>query len=273
MMEVPVSNYQDFGLGGRDCSLRYEVIKACLPQDRLLAVLDVGSNMGFFSISIARDFHALVYSIEHQRADYRFHIEELNRAGLSNNYVFKSLLDKPAVERMFRGPEVFDATLLLSVVHHFHYPFDEWAEMVGTFVRASALTFLELPSTEDADDVAAMDKFRSWYSRHERPPYEPLVHEMLKVARLEQCTVATIRGSVSNPCSKETRHILVVRNEAVKPSAPRFHCLPLATSPGLFLVHPPHKGRQEMFHDWKAFCRRMQQGVRNRWRRTSGLCL
>lgn len=268
MSRSKVSNYQDFGLGGRDCEVRYQVIKKHLPHDRQLAVLDVGSNMGYFSISIARDFSSLVYSVEHRKEDYFFHIQKLRQAGLGNNYVFRSLLNKRIVAQLFNRSEVFDVTLLLSVAHHFHYPFEEWSEMVGSFVRHSRLTFFELPSLEDEADIAAIDKFRSWYSRFASNPYEPLLQQMLKAARLDQCTVSTIRGALSSECSKNTRHILLVTNEAVSSALPRFHCLSLAVSPGFFLVYPGQKYWEEQLQNVRLWCRAIPLRIRNRLGRT-----
>ena len=257
-----VSNYQNFNGEGRDCERRYEIMKPHIPQDAGIAVLDVGSNMGFFSQKIAEDFKSLVYSFEHRKLDFDFHRKQLLNRGITNNYIFKTMLDKDIMSELHSGDEVFDVTLLLSVVHHFYYPYEIWCKMVGGFVDHSKYTFFELPSLEDEPDIASVDTFWAWYGKYEDNVYEQFLEDMLKTAGLaDHCTVTTLDAGIGEGSSKETRAIVLVENKAIDASRPRYHAIPIAACKGIYMAYPQRKLLREVGKDFMLWAKRQPSRV------------
>lgn len=271
-MSKVLSYYQDFGEGiGRNCDYRYAVIKEHLPNDAPFNVLDVGSNMGYFSIKIATDFDAYVYSLELEPIDYIFHVDELVRRRIFNNYVGQCRLTKEIVYDLFKYGHCFDVVLLLSIVHHFNYDFEDWCKILGQFISHSRLCFFELPSLLDFQGIQSIDKFKSWYQKYDSNHYEEILRDVLQVANISNCAIETLRGSMESEDNKDLRHLIVVRNNDLSIThKTQQNVLTWSRPKGIFMVYPEYKGGQKRVADLKRFISFQNARVHRRLKRILG---
>ncbi len=263
------SYYQNFGDGiGRNCDYRYAIIKEHLPKDLPFSVLDVGSNMGYFSINIAADFNAYVYSLELEPKDFSFHVDELNRRQIYNNYIGQCRITKEIAKDLFKHGYCFDVALFLSIVHHFNYDFDIWCKMLGRFISHTRLCFFELPNLLDFNDIQSIDKFSGWYSKYEDNHYEALLQDVLNAANISNCEIETLRGSMESEDNKDLRHLIVVKNKDLSIThRSRHHALTLYRTKGIFSVYPECKSGQKRVADLKRLIFYQKARVHNRLKR------
>ncbi|HEX4149553.1 MAG TPA: class I SAM-dependent methyltransferase, partial [Pirellulales bacterium] len=142
-----VSVYQDVRWAGqtivrgrRDCNQRWRLIQPLLPARG--AMLDVGSNFGWFSLAACEAFAdyvvASVEADEHSAGVQRQVLE-------SHRHERIALLTQPAdarlVEAFARSGQRFDAVLCLSVLHWMH-DHREFLERLGAI---SGRMFIEHP--------------------------------------------------------------------------------------------------------------------------------
>ncbi len=241
---------------GRDCNLRYEVIKKHIPNSSYqMSFLDIGSNLGIFSMLLAKDFNANVYSIEHYKPDYLFHLKKIQSEKIDNNYIFSSILNFEILSELFKGQKVFDVVLLLSVLHHFHYDLAKWSKLVGLFIKHSRLTFIELPSLDEGKEViAALDKFKSWYSKYPADHYQSLLKDVLNSEGIQNCEISTIKGSTNLELSpKEVRHIILIKNNNITEKDVRYNSIDLANCQEIFMIHPSNKVMGKILFDFKGW--------------------
>lgn len=145
-----MEQYQDVWVQGerlskgvRECESRYELIAGVAERfERPFTVLDLGANLGYFSIRLAEDFDCTVLAVE--GAYFNWLQDVLNRNG--NERVIAasrqmSLKDLKALADV----EHFDLTLALSVTHHVDA---SYADTLAQVRRMGMATVLELP-TED----------------------------------------------------------------------------------------------------------------------------
>lgn len=130
-----MEQYQDIWVRGkvkskgvRDCESRWETIKEIASRwSRPFTVLDVGANLGYFSLRLAEEFDCTVVAVEGMYGDWLQSILEENANPrvlfLRRNMSVRDLKRLADVEH-------FDLTLALSVVHHFGGPFDKSVDVL-----------------------------------------------------------------------------------------------------------------------------------------------
>lgn len=108
--------------GVRECEHRYAVIREfCSQYTRPFTVLDIGANLGYFSLRLAEDFDCTVVAVEDLYADQLAGVLEANgnpRVVMLQRHV--TIADLHALAEV----EHFDVTLAMSVVHHIG-PYEE----------------------------------------------------------------------------------------------------------------------------------------------------
>ncbi|MBF9020231.1 hypothetical protein HKCCA1058_05910 [Rhodobacterales bacterium HKCCA1058] len=100
---------------------RYNAIKQYFKDGQ--TILDVGSNAGFFSIELAKDFpNSLIVSVEGNIHYAKIQRELIIDQKINNIVLVNSYLDIDWIERARDACVFFDNILLLSVIHHFPDP-------------------------------------------------------------------------------------------------------------------------------------------------------
>ena len=131
-----LEQYQDIWINGavdtpgiRECANRYEHIRAIAAQyERPFTVLDVGANLGYFSIRLTEDFpNCRVVAIEHLYSKWLIDVLAAN-----NTYRIVLLDHQFTVDDLKRLGEVehFDMVLAMSVMHHFD---QDWGSILAAF--------------------------------------------------------------------------------------------------------------------------------------------
>lgn len=146
-----VSVYQDIRWAGttlkagqRDCNLRWQLIRPMLPERG--ALLDVGSNFGWFGLAVCEAFpDFVVASVE---ADE--HSAGIQRQVLSSHHLRRiALLTQRAGRRMAeefaRSGQRFDAVLCLSVLHWM----PDHREFLTRLAAISGRMFIEHPDPRE----------------------------------------------------------------------------------------------------------------------------
>lgn len=114
--------------GVRDCELRWEMIYAVASQwKRPFTVLDIGANLGYFSLRLAESFDCTVVSLEGIYGDQLQKVLDLNG---NDRVLFLRHLFSCDDLRLLSDVEHFDLVLALSVMHHFDKPFPEVLSVV-----------------------------------------------------------------------------------------------------------------------------------------------
>jgi len=146
--ELPEA-YQDIELddkiivkGKRSCFDRWDSIaKYIHPSD---IVLDVGSSLGYFAHRIAKENpNSLVISFESDPIMCEIQASLYEAEGLYNVVICQHRLTLDDLKKWGRCVEMFDATLLLSVLHHF--PPQEVREVWDIICSMSGGVFAEVP--------------------------------------------------------------------------------------------------------------------------------
>ena len=155
-----LATYQDVMLGGevavpgtRDCAARWELVGPCLAGSR--AVLDVGSNFGWFGLAACgENANCVVASVE---ADERS--AAVQRSVLQSHDQRRiCLLTRRAgvkmAERFEAAGQRFDAALCLSVLHWL----SDHREFISALGRVSARIIVEHPHPDEMH--AGIDRVR-----------------------------------------------------------------------------------------------------------------
>ncbi len=113
--------------GGRECELRFWAIYQAIKKlNRPVKVLDIGANMGYFSIRLAEKLDGLFLMAEgaSKTGQALLRVTKLNEnPKLMLLKRFFSMEDFPLLQE-----EHFDVVLALSVIHHFHEPYQKVLE-------------------------------------------------------------------------------------------------------------------------------------------------
>ena len=134
--------------GKRKCQDRWDIIKPHIrPHD---VVLDIGSSTGYFAIQIARMFpDSLVVSFESSEEDCQVQKKILKDEGIYNVVLCQHRLCPEDLLKWSRHVEIFDVTLLLSVLHHLP---EGKVEMGLEAIRdLSKVIICELPNDEERE--------------------------------------------------------------------------------------------------------------------------
>lgn len=132
--------------GGRECEFRYYAIRKVLKKfKRPIKVLDIGANMGYFSLRLAEEFEGCFVMIEGTEhiANALHKLCKLNRNGkcilLKRKLCLQDLRNLVEVEH-------FDVVLALSIIHHFDEPYQE---VLDVLTQLGSYLILEPPIKEE----------------------------------------------------------------------------------------------------------------------------
>ena len=96
---------------------RLEVIKQYIKPNQ--TILDIGSNVGFFTIELAKAFPENVFvTVEKQGSYARLQAELIALENLKNVVLINSEVTVDWLKRAAEACSYVDVTLLLSVLHH-----------------------------------------------------------------------------------------------------------------------------------------------------------
>ena len=104
------------GVRGNDFE-RLEVIKNYIKPNQ--TILDIGSNVGFFTINLAKLFPDNIFvSVESQYSYVQLQQELIKREGVKNIILIHSTMSTEWLIKAAQACTYFDVTLLLSILHH-----------------------------------------------------------------------------------------------------------------------------------------------------------
>jgi len=147
-----LEQYQDVWVRGaakskgvRQCADRFELIRNfCAQYQRPFTVLDLGCNLGYFSLRLAETFDCTVVAAEGIYGDWT---EEVMRENGKTRVILLKKIFTLADLRTLAAVEHFDVVLALSVVHHLDGTFDESLEVLRSL---GDHLIMELPFEENA---------------------------------------------------------------------------------------------------------------------------
>lgn len=176
---------------------RWEVMEPIIRGAGVETALDVGCNVGFFSISLAK---MGVSTVGVEGYDKYFRLFQHTKRTLKLENL--SCLDMYVSPKTVRLLAKTDCVLLLSVWHHFvkYYGFETATNMLGTiWNRADKLLFFESGEVEMTAD---------WGLPSMAPTPEAFLREYLEV----HCTGGTVEHLGSHKAFSPVTHTLVDRN-------------------------------------------------------------
>lgn len=126
------TNYQDVWVKGhavvpgvRECELRFWAIyKALRKNKKPLKVLDIGANMGYFSIRLSEKIPGTYAMIEGHEATAGALLKICKLNENPSLVLFKRKLSLADLKEL-RLYEKFDVVLALSIIHHFDEPYKD----------------------------------------------------------------------------------------------------------------------------------------------------
>jgi SAM-dependent methyltransferase len=134
--------------GKRSCDDRYECIKNFIkPHEGRFTVLDIGANLGFYSLKIAQDFPSSFVVMVQPRKEGKAlrEICELNTSTNKRLLLLDCLLDLDKISKL-SGCEHFDYILCNNVLHHFG---PDWQKMYENIKKMCKYLIAETPPPED----------------------------------------------------------------------------------------------------------------------------
>lgn len=157
--------YQDVWVNGevvepgvRECSLRYEAIRAvCAPLVRGFSVLDLGCNAGYFGLRLASEFDAQVTFLDD---------EPRLQAIVDANDKGGTVINQRSAAADLLGLGTFDLVLAFSVLHHF----DDWQTACASLLRMGEQSIIETPEPSETHLVANPERLGpmyAWLMAHE----------------------------------------------------------------------------------------------------------
>lgn len=132
--------------GSRECEFRYHAIYNFMKKfKRPVKVLDVGANLGYFSLRLSEKLPGTFVMVEGGKKV----VPLLYKTCLLNNdpqliFLYK-ILDLQAL-RQLAETEHFDVVLALSIIHHFHEPYNE---VLKALTQLGTYLILEVPNAEE----------------------------------------------------------------------------------------------------------------------------
>lgn len=139
--------------GSRDCRQRWELIRPLLPERA--AVLDVGSNFGWFALAACESLtDCVVASVEADEHSARVQRSVLGSHGEQRIALVTHPAGKRLAECFARSGQRFDAVFCLSVLHWMR----EHREFLTTIGSIAGRIFVEHPDTREPG--AGCDKIR-----------------------------------------------------------------------------------------------------------------
>ena len=147
-----MEQYQDIWVQGerlskgvRECESRYDLIAGVAERfNRPFTVLDLGANLGYFSVRLAEDFDCTVLAVEGAYSSWLRDVLDRNGnervIAASRRMTLQDLKTLADVEH-------FDLTLALSVTHHVGA---SYAETLAEVRRMGMAAVVELPTEDSA---------------------------------------------------------------------------------------------------------------------------
>lgn len=124
---------------------RLEVIEKYIKPGQ--TILDVGSNVGFFTIQLAKKFPDNVFvSVEKQPGYSDLQAELLKIEGLTNVIFINSIVSFDWVAKAAEACAYFDVTLLLSVLHHM----EDAEQFLSEINKISKSLIIEMPDPKES---------------------------------------------------------------------------------------------------------------------------
>ncbi len=124
---------------------RLDVIKSYIKPGQ--TILDVGSNVGFFTIQLAKAFPENVFvSIEKSQPYAKLQLEILKQEKLKNVILIHSECSIDWLKKASLACTFFDVTLLLSVLHHM----ENASQFLEKVSRISKSLIIEMPNPNES---------------------------------------------------------------------------------------------------------------------------
>ncbi len=153
--------YQDIFVNGevvekgvRECSLRYEAVRAvCAGLGKGFTVLDFGCNAGYFGLRLAREFGARVVFVDDDPA-----LPEIVARNEFGGLVVRQRLTAKELAAL----PVFDLVMAFSVLHHV----DDWQRAAQELLRAGRCAIIETPEPTETALVAnptVLGPMHAWF--------------------------------------------------------------------------------------------------------------
>ena len=147
-----LEQYQDILLDGqviskgiRECEKRWEILDNVASMwSRPFTVLEIGSNLGYFSLKLAAKYNCTVVSCESLYADWLKNILEAN--SLDNVILIKKFLSLEDIKTLSEV-EHFDLVIAMSVVHHID---GEYEEIVAALRSLGDVLVMEIATESNA---------------------------------------------------------------------------------------------------------------------------
>ena len=119
------SEGQRLAMGKRECLFRYQVMKEFFSRfQRPVKVLDIGANVGYFSMRLSEDFAGSFTLCESEPLELSMLWQLCRRQKASSIHILPKRLNLEDLVR-WGQTEQFDVVLALSVLHHFNEPYQE----------------------------------------------------------------------------------------------------------------------------------------------------
>lgn len=155
-----MEQYQDIWVRGsreskgvRECESRYKMIADVANLfDRPFTVLDIGANLGYFSLRLAEDFDCTVLALEGHYSSWLRNVLDKNG---NERVIAVSRTASLEDLKTLADVEHFDLTLALSVTHHVGASYPEVLRQVR---RMGMATILELPTERNACGQASVQQ-------------------------------------------------------------------------------------------------------------------
>lgn len=126
--------------GARECAERFEIVRRfCSRFRRPFTVLDLGANLGYFSLRLAETFDCTTVAVEGEHGGW---LEEILRANGNPRVILLRKTCSPEDLRALAEVEHFDVVLALSFIHHLEGGFQE---SLDTLRALGEHLILELP--------------------------------------------------------------------------------------------------------------------------------
>jgi len=151
---------------------RLEVIKKLIKPGQ--TVLDIGSNVGFFTIELAKIFPENVFvSVEKQVSYAKLQKELLQVEKLTNVILINSEVTVEWLKAASQACTYFDVTLLLSVLHHMK----DASEFLQELSKISKSLIIELPNPNESK-VCGKEILREQLTVEKLKLYKPIFEKL-----------------------------------------------------------------------------------------------